>query len=561
MTFPSGMFQPEKERYKSQCQKAIEIYARSLGKHQRVKPQLTFSIDEASAVHLTYIWAELKMLGQDPRLWFSALARDHSHSKKAAADQGGEEGDAGVAVGAAPAGRRRGAARPARPGAARPARGGAPAEEAEEDFNRKELRIACIDIGGGTTDVMIARYLYQPGIDDSIHGKILHQDGVSIAGDQLVKRLLERIVVPKFASAIGLEEEDVQLLFGPRVPKNRGFTSQRIDWINRMFVPLAEAYLQAAVEEVQENRDGAEQFEISHTNPELVDPAVLESLEQVCNKLRGPGYYDLNQELGLTFEKMAFEDVVHEVFDDLLFDFCSRIAEYQADILLLAGQPSKLGYIQQLVKKYLPLPPSRILPMFNHYAGNWYPYQDVKGNKPGLIVDPKSAVVVGAAIEFMARNGMLAQFRFSMQGKDQENTYLWGVMTESTSTIREERILFHPVEEAATKDEWTEFTTTALRAVIGRKMSTDEYSQATPIYVLKMETNDRIGPTEVTVRVRRVQADNENEEHLELDSVTGTVAGQPAVLDENVFFNWRTLADESYFLDTGGLDNIEIGRR
>ena len=112
-----------------------------------------------------------------------------------------------------------------------------------------------------------------------------------------------------------------------------------------------------------------------------------------------------------------------------------------------------------------------------------------------------------------------------------------------------------------TKDEWTEFTTIALRAVIGRKMSGDELAQATPIYVLKMETNDRIGPTEVTVRIRRVPATEEVEEHLELDSVSGNVAGQPAVLDENVFFNWRTLADESYFLDTGGLDNIEIGRR
>jgi hypothetical protein len=199
--------------------------------------------------------------------------------------------------------------------------------------------------------------------------------------------------------------------------------------------------------------------------------------------------------------------------------------------------------------------------MYNHYAGNWYPYQDVKGNKPGLIVDPKSAVVVGAGIEFMARNGMLSQFKFSMQGKDRENTYLWGVMTESTSTIREERILFHPVEDENTKDEWTEFTTIALRTVIGRKMSSDEYSQATPIYVLKMETNDRIGPTEVTVRIRRVLADDENEEHLEVDSVVGTVAGEEAVLGENVFFNWRTLADESYFLDTGGLDNIELGVR
>jgi len=560
MTFPSGMFQDEKERFVRQCQKAINIFARTLGKHQRVRPQLTFSIDEASAVHLTYIWAELRMLGQDPRLWFSALARDHTSSKgKPWGDD--EDAPGSAAAGAKPAGRRRGAARPSRP-SARPGRGGpAQEEEPEEETKRKELRIACVDIGGGTTDLMIASYLFQPGIDDSIHGKVLHQDGVAIAGDQLVKRLLERVIVPKFADSIGLEEEDVQLLFGPRVPKNRGFSSQRIDWINRMFVPLAEAYLQAAVDEVEEQEGDEESFEISHTDPELVDPSVLESLEQVCNKLRGPGYYDLSQELGLTFSRTGFEDVVHEVFDDLLFDFCTRIAEYGADILLLAGQPSKLGYLQELVRKYLPLPASRIIPMFNHYAGNWYPYQDVKGNKPGLIVDPKSAVVVGAGIEFMARNGMLPQFRFSMQGKDKENTYFWGVMTEATSTIREERILFYPIEEEGSKDEWTEFTTAALRAVIGRKMTGDEYAQATPIYVLKMETFDRIGQTEVTVRIRRVPADDENAEHLEVDSVTGTVAGEPAVLDENVFFTWRTLADESYFLDTGGLDNIEIGAR
>jgi len=32
MTFPSGMFQPEKERYKRQCEKAIAIFSRTLGK-------------------------------------------------------------------------------------------------------------------------------------------------------------------------------------------------------------------------------------------------------------------------------------------------------------------------------------------------------------------------------------------------------------------------------------------------------------------------------------------------------------------------------------------------
>ena len=109
--------------------------------------------------------------------------------------------------------------------------------------------------------------------------------------------------------------------------------------------------------------------------------------------------------------------MVYDVFDELLFDFCRRIVEHEADVVLLAGLPSKLSYIQQLVETYVPLASSRIVPMHNHYAGNWYPYQDQQGRNPGVIVDPKSPVVVGAAIEFLARHGMLPQFKFEMKGR------------------------------------------------------------------------------------------------------------------------------------------------
>ena len=551
MTFPSGMYQEELERFEQQTQKAVEIFAQTVGRHQSAKPEVTFSIDEASAVHLTYIWSELSMLGQDPRLWFSTLARVHSPEAKGSAPaeaDGTDASESSTETGSMPAGRRRSRVRIRRPG------GGVASDVAasstDDPKKDQELRIACIDIGGGTSDLMIAKYTYAPGMDDSIQGQTLHTDGISIAGDQLVKRLLEKIIVPQFADAIGMEDEDVLLLFGPEVPKNRGFGSRRISWINRLLVPLAEAYLQMAV-------DGVTDEAISHTDAELVDPAVLESLNRICTKLRGTGYYNLDQDLGLTFDPVEFEEIVYEVFDDLLFDFCSRIVEYEADIVLLAGQPTKLSYLQKMIQLYVPLPASRIIPMFNHYAGNWYPYQDTKGHSPGLIVDPKSAVVVGAGIEFLARNGMLPQFKFQMQGKQHENTYYWGVMTESTTTIREDRVLFDPTGED-TRDEWTEFTTIAQRVVIGRKMSPDEDAQASPIYVIKMDTGNRIGQTEMTVRIRRVRSDEENEERLEIESLTGTVAGEPAVLGENVHFNWRTLADERYYLDTGGLDNIEL---
>jgi hypothetical protein len=539
LTYPSGMIQEEQRRLAAQAQKAINIFAMTLGKSQRVKPELNLNIDEASAVHLTYIWSEMRMLGQDPRLWFSTL-----HQEREALPQPPREPEP---PSAAPAGPRRGRPGVARPAAA-PRRGPQPAEFGERAH---EIRIACIDIGGGTSDLMIAKYNFESRIDDTIRGQVLHQDGINLGGDQLVKRLLETIIVPAFADALALEDEDVQLLFGPEVPRNREIRAQRVNWINRLFVPLSQAYLNNAVDELSDEP-------ISHTDPEIVDPAVVDSLQKVFDKLRGPGYYNAQQELNLTFDRTQFEGVVYDVFDELLFDYCQRIVEHEADVVLLAGLPSKLSYIQQLVQMYVPLSPSRIVPMYNHYAGNWYPYQDEKGHNPGVIIDPKSPVVVGAAIEFMARHGMLPQFKFEMKGKACENTYYWGVMTDATSGIRHERILFQAAGGQA-REEITEFSTSSQRVLIGRKLSASEDAQATPVYLLKMDVGDRIGRTEINVKIKRKHATKNEEETLEVMSVTGIVAGEEAVLGENVHFGWRTLADERYYLDTGGLDNIELG--
>ncbi len=541
LTYPSGMVQEEQRRLAAQVNKAINIFHRTLGKNQRVSPELNLSIDEASAVHLTYIWSEMRLLGQDPRLWFSTLHQDRGRKEPP------EEAEP-EPIAAAPAGRRRGRVGVRRPGA--PKHRVADAEESFGDASR-EIRIACIDVGGGTTDLMIAKYNFEAKIDDAIRGQVLHQDGIYLGGDQLVKRMLETIIVPAFADALGLEDEDVQLLFGPEVPRNREIRTQRVSWINRLFVPLAQQYLDNAV-------DGVTDEPISHSDPEIVDPAVVDSLQEAFDKLRGPGYYNAQQDLDLLFDPTEFEGVVHDVFDELLFDYCQRIVEHEVDVVLLAGQPSKLSYIQQLVQMYVPLPPSRVVPMFGHYAGNWYPYQDEKGHNPGVIVDPKSPVVVGAAVEFMARQGMLPQFKFEMKGKICENTYCWGVMTDATSGIRKERVLFQPAEDQA-REEITEFTTSSQRVLIGRKLNPSEGAQATPVYLLKMEVGDRIGPTEVAVKIKRKHATKKDEETLEVESVTGVVAGENAILGENVQFQWRTLADERYYLDTGGLDNIELG--
>ena len=546
LTFPSGMIPQERERFRRQAQKAVDIYSATMGRAQTVKPTVDMRIDEASAVHLAYMWSELQTLERNTKLWFSLVGRP----RPAGAQPGpGPQPRASSRVSPAVA-----AAAPGGAGGGAPVAGGVP-----------EVRLACIDVGGGTSDLMIARYTYHAGYVDVIDGEMLHRDGISLAGDQLVKRLLERLVIPQLADRIGLGRDDVLRLFGQEVPSNHRFRSARIQWMNQLFVPLAQAYLQAAVD------NDAETF-ISHTDPAVVADDVVALLEQTIDVEFGRGQVNVRQELGLRYDPRFLEDLVFEVFNELLLDFCGRMVKYDVDVVLLAGQPTKLQQVQELVRQYLPLQPSRVVPLHNHYAGNWYPYQDLSGRDPGMIVDPKSAVVVGAAVELLMSRGRLGNIQFSMkdlvdQDRQDENEYFWGILTEGTSRIRDSRILFGPpaAGEQLPGIERRSFPVVAERVLIGRRLSPRENAEATPIWALRVDPGNRDGKIELTVtleRRRRVPGPKGRPEELVLVDVKGTVAGEPAEMHEgpgrNVYFFWRTLADDAYFLDTGALDSIEM---
>lgn len=512
LTFPAGMIAQERAQLAAQARKAISVFMQTIGRAQRVRPELELSIDEASAVHLTYLWSEVRKLGQKSSLWFSVMGREpivESVAKAAAAKPDGV---------------------PAAPG--------------------HEVRIACIDVGGGTSDLMIAKYVCRTGQGgDLIEGSTLHRDGISIAGDHLMKRLLERIIVPHLARRFNMEPRDAQTLFGKEVPTSRHFRAERIQWVNRLLVPLAEAYLDRAV--------AGSTAKISHTDPEIVAPEVVQSLQGVVNKLWQAGKYNIKQDLALVYDRELFEAVVDEVFGDLLFDFCESIVDHQADIVLLAGLPTKLPYIRRLVETYLPLPKSRIVPMFERYAGTWYPYQSADNHNPGVIVDPKSTVVVGAAIEFSARHGMLSQFKYRMDDQASRGSYYWGVMTESR--IDDEKLIFRIREGEEDSIDRKEIHVSAQTLIIGRKRRGREDAQASPIYVLKLLRNPQgpLGEIDVKVTLQRAVGPS-GEEELSVESAEGTVDGLPAEVGYNVVFEWRTLADDKYYLDIGGLDKIEL---
>ena len=103
LTYPSGMITQERERFRLQAQKAIDLFRATLGRTQRNTPTLTLSIDEASAVHLTYLWSELQLVDRDPRLWFSLVG--HEPARRGTGRIRREPGRIGSAPGPGPGSR------------------------------------------------------------------------------------------------------------------------------------------------------------------------------------------------------------------------------------------------------------------------------------------------------------------------------------------------------------------------------------------------------------------------------------------------------------------------
>ena len=325
----------------AQAQKAINIFAMTLGKNQRVKPELNLSIDEASAVHLTYIWSELRMLGQDPRLWFATMHQDRGQQQAEAEPRSRSRRPP------RPPRRRRGRG-PALPPARR--RDAAAASEAEPFGDAaNEIRIACIDIGGGTTDLMIAKLQLRvedrrlhprPGAAPGRHLAGRRPARQAAAGDDHRARLRRRPGPGRRGRAVALRARGAAQ---PRDPRAAG--------------QLDEPPLRAAGPGLSEQRRRRRhrRADLAHRSRDRRSGGASSRCKRSFDKLRGPGYYNAQQELDLVFDQTEFEGVVYDVFDELLFDFCQRIVEHEADVVLLAGLPSKLGYIQQLVKMYVPL--------------------------------------------------------------------------------------------------------------------------------------------------------------------------------------------------------------
>jgi hypothetical protein len=313
------------------------------------------------------------------------------------------------------------------------------------------------------------------------------------------------------------------------------YDAKRRRWLSEILVPVAHEYLSRA-----ECEDEETMFSLGDAT------ASAAAIEEMRDAIELPANFAIPDPSSVIFKfnQAEFEKVLHKALGGVVRHFASVIASSDADLVLMSGRTTGLPAVQRMVARSLPFTKSRIIAMGDYHTGDWYPLP--KKGAPGRIGDPKSVVVVGSAIEFLASSGQgLGNFRLTIERPDlSQRTYYWGVANYERPRFDNEEALFQPDATLEAGDEQT-FLMVGRQLVIARRLASDPRMMASPIYCLTAKHDQVSSQLQVTLRRTREGDD----EHLELIKVEGMVNGRPARIHVDVTLELRTMYAGLYFLD------------
>ncbi|HCR96551.1 MAG: virulence factor SrfB [Halomonas sp.] len=368
--------------------------------------------------------------------------------------------------------------------------------------HREQVSLATIDIGGGTTDLVITDYHLDRsgstsgGSNVSVVPQQRFRDGFRIAGDDILLDVIQLFVLPSFEAALkqaGVASPDSmmsQLCGQDNANAQNQVLRQQLNL--QVFTPLGLALLEAYESFNPEQPCGSETLTYGER---LGEHKVSTSVHRYVETA-------LRHELGmdLTFDLMSIPLTfnlldVHRAFLQDRFNICKTLAslcevvfQYQCDMLLITGRPSRLPGVQAYLRKMLPLPPGRILPLQGYRTGSWYPF-----HRNGRIDDPKTTASVGAMLCSLCTRHDLSNFFFDAAKLKPYSTIRHIGLIDNNNTIPDADITYRDIttSEDGTmihlqEDETGETPAIEMRGALRigfRQLAAQRWS-ASPLYTL-----------------------------------------------------------------------------
>jgi hypothetical protein len=268
------------------------------------------------------------------------------------------------------------------------------------------ITIGSVDIGAGTTDIMICNY------SNDFQGKAiltpepLFWESFYYAGDDLLENIIKQVIIEGDKDAN--KHRGTNGMIYQKLIENGNSHSEATALLNNFFgvdsnnqsdrarkrranfnvqvsVPLALLLL-----EKTQKRDRDDALAFDNIFP-LLKPQkdLLDSFAEHFNFRF--------ESIVWKFSKDNINDIVERTFDPLIRKISAILYAYGCDFVLLAGRPTGLHRIGELFKKYYAVPPDRLITLNDYRVGRWYPFADDRG----YFKDQKSIVAVGAMIGMM----------------------------------------------------------------------------------------------------------------------------------------------------------------
>ena len=293
----------------------------------------------------------------------------------------------------------------------------------QDKSSENELRVASIDIGGGTTDLVITDYsLEGSGEIVTIVPNQIFREGFTIAGDDILKRVVQAHVISAIESEIknsGISDPTsiTKELFGAdRANEDIQVKTLRRQCTTQVLAPLGLALIKeyeniAKVASLEPQRKSIKEL---ISTP--ITPRVVSFINDVVHKAGGTNF-DLLK-INLLVDLVAVDQTVESGTEliRVLEALCEVVYAHNCDVLLLTGRPTKLKGVVSTVKKQLAMPIERIIQMNGFRCGTWYPFHEY-----GVIGDPKTTAAVGAMLCTLSEGG-IANFLFSSERLNLKST-------------------------------------------------------------------------------------------------------------------------------------------
>lgn len=353
----------------------------------------------------------------------------------------------------------------------------------------KSLNIASIDIGGGTTDLMICNYVFDPNADVPVlTPNPIFWEGFTLAGDDIMKRIIERVLIPAIHDDLQQKNGKnivpvITELFG----QNIGGQSAIQKIYRRQFANLvANSVVYKIFNQLINPSNNEYVFTICDVFDEYGTPesGLIDYLNNTLSNRTGISDYKI-QDLSINIDESSINTGIRDVIGDVLQQMTYLVSHFDCDILLLSGRPCRLPEINNIVSSSLSFGLDIIVNLGDYRFGNWYPF----ANSSGYVNDPKSTVCVGALIAYLNEISRLPGMRFDLSNLKKITTtakYL-GVINfnQGKGVIRESDVIFGPNKDEETLQFYGEPISIGMR-----QLASDDWI-ATSLYSFDFKDDER----------------------------------------------------------------------